>query len=279
MIRRARHGDYQPFQVDNRYLWSVMWEMFKDPSPAWPWISAFQRSMNGRAAYLALADHYLGPTNKNQRVAEANAMIERSSYDGNKRNFTLGMFFGNMKKSFNTLVRHKEGLSEHRKIQIVTDKCLDPRLESTVRVVRALPETYTTVEKAMNYITEIHQGIVRQAETLRKVAASETTDSDTVGGGKYGKDKTGKGPKKGRKNGDDESDLARTYTAAEWHALTQEEKEAVREARQKRKKPKRQASVTARGEGDTEEETPAQGAREGSSVGATITRRRGAVQG
>ena len=69
LIRRARHGAYPPYMVDNLYLWSVLRAMFKEPSPGWAWILAFQRTRNGRAAYMALTDHYLGPVHRNRQTA------------------------------------------------------------------------------------------------------------------------------------------------------------------------------------------------------------------
>ena len=255
--------------------------MLKEPSPGWAWISAFQRTRNGRAAYLALTAHYLGPAHCNRQTAEANALMGRLTYTGQK-NFTLDNFLGKLKNAFNTLERHNEALSENRKIQIVTERCHDPKLDSIAKVIRALPETYDTVEKAINYMLEMNNTIRRKGEMTRQIACLTGEEGDNDGDTK--KNKHGN-----KKKGKDDDNIARNYTSTEWYAMTEEERSAVREARQAQaqkkssKIKKRTVAKVAKANEDENEEEESEGPpakspakeKEGQSqgVGFKMTRR------
>jgi hypothetical protein len=74
MVLRAPHiGQY--FQDDNVHVWNIVRNICHD-GPGWNWISAFARSQNGRAAYIALKTHYLGESYRARIRSMADAKLD-----------------------------------------------------------------------------------------------------------------------------------------------------------------------------------------------------------
>ncbi|MGL5935620.1 MAG: hypothetical protein ACRCZI_08345, partial [Cetobacterium sp.] len=154
--------------------------------------------------------------------------------------------------------------------------------ESTVRVIRALPDQYDTVEKAINYMSEIDNtlrmatgvAVDRQRQVAEVTKDDSESDSDNEGIKKRHKH----GRKHGKKNGKDKDkkgdDIVRNYTAEEWQALSHTERDAIREARQARsyaKKEKKRAAAEVATNSELKKEL--EELKKPKGVGATMLRK------
>jgi hypothetical protein len=67
MVSRAPHTDPQgavdaTYAADNRKVWEILANICRKTN-AWTWIKPHSRGKDGRAAYRALCNHYLGASN------------------------------------------------------------------------------------------------------------------------------------------------------------------------------------------------------------------------
>jgi hypothetical protein len=142
-----------------------------------------------------------------------------------------------LKHAFTTLAHNGEEVSEQRKLRLFAKTCLAPELKEAMTVVAALPEIYNTVEKAMTYVSTVKSSV----QALKSTSMTRTLSNLK------------------RDAGDDEQDLARSYTTEEWHALSYDEKQKVREARERKKKKKRKKVVVTDEEEEVDEPTTRRG--------------------
>jgi hypothetical protein len=93
MIARAPHLDNQgnivaTFAADNRKVWDILQGICRDLN-GWTWIKSFSRSKNGRDAYWALYNHYLGVSNADNVQSIAENKLQNTFYTGERRRFNF----------------------------------------------------------------------------------------------------------------------------------------------------------------------------------------------
>jgi hypothetical protein len=119
------------YQRDNNMVWNVIRHVTHG-GPAWNWVSAHQRSCNGRAAYIALKGHYLGETLTTRIRASADGRISSAFFDGKARNFTFENYCGVLNNAFTDLEASGERVDESRKVRMLMTGLIDPRLRQTI---------------------------------------------------------------------------------------------------------------------------------------------------
>jgi hypothetical protein len=82
MTARAPHitaaGDPHPiFVKDNHKVWDILQDICAD-TDTWTWIKTSAQYRNGRPAYYALFDHYLGASNSNNVQKEARGKLQKT---------------------------------------------------------------------------------------------------------------------------------------------------------------------------------------------------------
>jgi phosphoglycolate phosphatase-like HAD superfamily hydrolase len=135
MIARCPH-DGEDFAADNNQVWSVI-RACTHGGPAWSWVSAHARSRNGRAAWLALRSHYLGPTNQSKIMNKAEGDLENKFYSGERRNFSFERFAEIHQQAHTDLDEFGEPLTEAAKVRKFLKRIKAPSLESAIATVRA----------------------------------------------------------------------------------------------------------------------------------------------
>lgn len=96
------------YKEDNKKLWLLIHDIFRE-THAYPFIKEFSRATDGRGAYLALFQHYLGPNNKNNIAAAAERDLMKLSYTGETKRYNFEKYVGGHKKChniFDGLVRY-----------------------------------------------------------------------------------------------------------------------------------------------------------------------------
>ena len=150
MIRRGPHGGAVA-EADNNTVWRAIRQVFGD-GPAKNWIKEFTRDQDGRSAYFAIHEHYLGTGFQNRIKTQADHTITTIFYKGNNKNFRWDRFTGKLNAAFNDLEEHGEGCSEEKKVRVLLDRIQCPALEVACATVRAQENLATNYTEAVNFI-------------------------------------------------------------------------------------------------------------------------------
>jgi predicted ribosome quality control (RQC) complex YloA/Tae2 family protein len=93
MIAWAAHMDAngdrtQLYNTDNKRVWALIHELTRNHK-CYTYIKSFARARDGRAAYLALRDHYLGMNNVNRLASGAENMLHTARYQNESKRFNF----------------------------------------------------------------------------------------------------------------------------------------------------------------------------------------------
>jgi hypothetical protein len=229
LIIRARHGTYHAYDVDNKFLWSVIRKMTQDGF-AWNWVSNLARSRDGRTAYMQLKQHYLGPSFRSKIKSDADRILEDVFYDGKSRNFSLEDYCGKLKKAWADLEECGEVTPELKKMRTYLKNLTSPDLQAVKHAILANPTLETDVEAAMNYTSSIEN-------SMKSLSGSGNRNISQLGTGgrRGGRRGGGKGPGNGngKNRGKGKNPKTDFLPKEEWLKLKPEQQQAMREAREK----------------------------------------------
>ena len=97
LIRRAPHsttnanGNVEPnatFLSDRSKVWEFLSKLCQEKD-CWTYMRAFQRTKDGRGAFLALKNHYLCKNNVDNMLARAESLLRNTKYEGEKRRWNF----------------------------------------------------------------------------------------------------------------------------------------------------------------------------------------------
>lgn len=232
LVRRTRHDGNQ-FEEDNMVLWLLL-RQATHGGPAWNWTKPFATAKDGRGAYFALKEHYMGKSFQKRNVAHAERILSTVYYDGKARNFTFETFCEKLNMAFQDLEEAGEPASEDKKVRILLSNIRAPELQMTVARIRGDPSLESTFETAMNHIAEQH-------DTQKQIQATQKGVNRNISSvNRAGDNKGKKGKGKNKKNG---KGLTRYYSNKEWAALSKEKQDEIRGQRQQNQTNKRNASA------------------------------------
>ena len=72
------------FMINNRAVWNILADLGHDHK-CWMYLKPFQQHHNGRAAFLALHDHYLRSNNVDSMASIVEDKINGAAYFGEKK--------------------------------------------------------------------------------------------------------------------------------------------------------------------------------------------------
>ena len=179
MTYTTRH-DGHAFEEDNRRFYLTLKSVLQE-TEGYPWIEGYDNRQDGRAAWLALINHYDGPGEVTKRVAHARKLLQDTNYKGEKPNYNFETFTTKLQEAF-TVIADNGNPHEHsqsRRVEILLEKILEiPQVPEELKrmktVVRASPGLNSDFTSAVNQLSQ----------TL----ALTTTASDTRPGWRGGKD-------------------------------------------------------------------------------------------
>ena len=192
LIRRARHGDYYAYEVDNETLWSLIRRLTAGGF-AWGWISMYSRTQNGRGAYLNLKTHYLGSSFQDWIQSDADKVLETTFYDGKARNFTFENYCTKLNQAFSDLEECGDRLLEARKVRIFLRGLRAPELIAAKTQVIASQHLQDTIATAMNFVKTIENTQDSQKLPARNVSAVDSGGRGKGRGGRGGRGSQGRG--------------------------------------------------------------------------------------
>jgi hypothetical protein len=137
MVARAPH-EGTDFIEDNRHVWHIIRDATYS-SPAWSWISGFEKQMSGRMAFSEILKHYLGEHHQSVIKMAAEKTLADSYFAGERRTFTFEMFAALHKQAHRDMEQYGEPLSEDAKVRKFLHGIRAPYLNTAKEVVFSNP--------------------------------------------------------------------------------------------------------------------------------------------
>ncbi|KAI2511242.1 hypothetical protein MHU86_3208 [Fragilaria crotonensis] len=235
------------FKRDNKLVFQIL-KSACIKSDAWTWIQSYDRTANGRRAWLALVAHYDGTGELNKRVEKAKEEISRLHYKDEKV-FPFEKFVTKLKENFHVLSKDKsEELTEKQMV----DKMLLGIRSTDASITSAKVNVYqnyrANFDKAVEFLSGLISSIHAAAQLdyanrhsgnkRRYVSAMGSNDqrggrgrarqgggrSGQRGGRSNGRGRDGRGRGRGNErrtyaNNVDITDPHRNFTSDEWERL------------------------------------------------------------
>ena len=99
-VRGRQNGYY--WRGDNTQVW-IFLKLKTQNTTAWSTIKSYERSSNGRAAFQALLDQFMGASVKTVIYKSAEYQLQTLVWDGRSRNFDFNKFIGRLRGAFDDM--------------------------------------------------------------------------------------------------------------------------------------------------------------------------------
>jgi hypothetical protein len=213
------------FLQDNRFVFDAL-DSGLAGKAAHTHIRVFEKRRNGRQAWFALCSYYDGLAQLSKRADVAKAAIEGSRFDGKTSRYTFDKFVA-VHKGANAELEHpdvNEPYSEKQKVQNLLDRITDSRLANAKESVLTCPQKSRDFDQAVAHLSTVLNAHLRQGASAKRTI-SQVSGSAKVGG-------KGGGRKRTRRKG---RNPIGHIPAAEYNKLSPEQREKLRQQREKAK--------------------------------------------
>ena len=121
------HSPHTPpfYRNNNAKVWHAIQQVMRD-TEGWPWISMFKRARDGRAAYFAIKAHSLGLSSRSTIKEKAEAAIDNTYYDGNKKHFSFEKYCSIHNGAHKDLADYNDVMEEDKKVRKFLKICVQP---------------------------------------------------------------------------------------------------------------------------------------------------------
>ena len=255
MIARAPHTDAEPgeaggdpaptFTVDNMQVFEMIASIARDHD-CWTYVKPAQRRRDGRRAFLALWDHYLGPNNVDNMASNAERKLASTTYAGEKKRWNFEKYVKahmDQHQIIESLVEHGHaGIDARSKTRWLLDGIKSQDLDVVKTQILANP----TLRADFTGCVTLYKDFLAQKATSNPMQEVTISGVGTgAEGGQFKKKRVGgQGGQGGQSNqgynkgGGKKGPLTgvedRYYKRVEFIALSQPEKDELEEMRSKR---------------------------------------------
>jgi len=141
------------YNLDNNAVFDAL-KSYVLGGPNRTWIQDFEKRRDGRRAWLALKEHFDGPSNQIRLKAEAYAAIRRAEYKGSK-NFSYELYRRIHTQAHSDLARFGEPVPEVKKVKDILDGISDSTLQPVKYTIAGFSHLMSNFHEAANYIGNI----------------------------------------------------------------------------------------------------------------------------
>jgi hypothetical protein len=180
------------YELDNPRFYREL-KSFVVNGEGWSYIKKFERSQDGRKAYLALKTQCEGTASKITRKNKAYASVSNAAYSGSRRQYKFQDYINTHQTAHNEILDcdPTEAIPESKKVSDFLKGITDPKLESAVSVVLGDPKMLNDFQMCQQYLSTT----VENRATLEKskernisgVKSGDKSDNKKVKGGKLPK--------------------------------------------------------------------------------------------
>ena len=245
---RGRHNGFF-WRAENKVLFKIL-ELKVFGTEAWALILQFKGTSNGRAAYFALKGQYLGVDVQMVMLKTSEDTLRKITFDGRNRNFPFETFIARLREAFEHMGANNQ-LSEERKVMKLLEAWNVTALSHVDATVQNDPVLRGNFDNAVNFLANQLSGLklkngarnlsvlttqgdtrrISQLQTDRRPSKKRRNQKKGKNGGKKDDKKPAYKRNPGTKfNKNRPGDYVITRV---WNKMTDEEKDAAREARQK----------------------------------------------
>jgi hypothetical protein len=228
------------FVADNKRVWEILYKIFNN-TPSYEYMKSAIKGKDGRKAYQALKEHYLGANNTNLLATKYEKEIGDLSYTGDKRCWTLEKYINKHVEYYNILNGLKPhcyaGIDTASRVQKLLNgiKCKD--LESPLTIILAKPDT--TFDEATRILKDFLSAC-SSARSSKITQIGAVCGNQSGGGHRSNNNNNSQGGKYGRGDGNANHGNSsgvedRYYSPTEYKTLSKEQKDQHRKLRLKRK--------------------------------------------
>ena len=257
MIGRAPHvGRF--YRSDNEEVWNVIRTVLYD-SDGWSWVTAFEATKDGRGAYFALKRHYLGTSHQSLIKSTADANVDNTYYDGDKRGFTFEKYCQIHKQAHKDLADFDEVMTEDRKVRkflqgiraqnlapakstVIATDTLNMNFDATVNFMTTFAAQTGLLTNTRRNISSVGQQKGRGEQGGRAGRGGRGRGRGDGRGGRGGSGRGGRGGR-GRGRGGDGNVTDRYYSYDEWSKLTADQQQKIRDLRNERDRARGVAAI------------------------------------
>ena len=176
MITRAPHGADTFFPADNVTIWEKISTLTRSHE-CWTYVWPAQRTRNGRMAYRALKNHYLGPNNTNHQANEAKTKLKDSTYHGEKRHWNFERYVRmhqDQHTILQSLIQHGyAGIDEQSKVRHLLDGIKTNELDTVKGQIWASP----TLQNSFDDCVTLFQDFINN----KRIATTRTSTIASIG--------------------------------------------------------------------------------------------------
>jgi hypothetical protein len=243
LMDRGRHSGFF-WAADNKKLWDLMRSVCHGTT-AWSSIARFERTHNGRGAYLAIMKQYLGEDAMHRLLLEAGRTVQNTRFDGSSRGFTYHKFCALFRRA---MIDHGADNQLSPELQVIRFmNCFQvPTLVHLSAMIFGNPQYKYNLENTITFIATNLNAMETKNKPARNVSAfgqgngHKHKDKGKDYKGKHGNKRKPFDKSKGKGRGKDKVKSTKGFDSAnpaaysqDWYSFTQEEKDAARKARMK----------------------------------------------
>jgi hypothetical protein len=140
------------FDRDNAKVYGIIKQLVLE-GPGRSYVIPFDKEANGRAAWLALSNHFEGDAFRNRSKEEAYALLDNIHYEGERRGFTFEKYVEKHYQAFLELERYGEPVLEAKKVRDFLTRIHAPELQAAVQAVRASDALLGDFTATANFIS------------------------------------------------------------------------------------------------------------------------------
>jgi len=157
------------FQRDNTRVYGIIKQLVLE-GPGSSYILPFDKTSNGRAAWLSLTAHFEGESYRNRNVEEAYATLESLHYEGERRGFTFEKFVEKHNGAYLELERYGEPVLATKKVRDLIPHINSPELTAAIQQVKVNPAFLANFQQAVNSIA---LSVPTVKQSLKNIGAGE----------------------------------------------------------------------------------------------------------
>ena len=230
MVRHAPIGTVNPdgtvtyhptFRVNNCLCFDKLAAWARE-YPCWTYIKPFAKARDGRKAWMALFNHYLGPNNVQNQAAQAERTLRALTYVKETRNFTFETYITKTVEQHVILEGLMEygyqGIDDGTKVRLFLEGISAPDLE----VVKTRILSDAALSKDFEACSILFKDFIKQRRATLRPPTRTIAQVNS---------------RKKRKADDSTSDVSvedRYYRAKEYHKLSPAQKEKLKSIREAR---------------------------------------------
>ncbi|KAI2494623.1 hypothetical protein MHU86_19901 [Fragilaria crotonensis] len=175
------------YELDNPRFYREL-KSFVVNGEGWSYIKKFERSQDGRKAYLALKTQCEGTASKITRKNRAYASLSNATYSGSRRQYKFQDYINTHQSAHNEILDcdPTEAVPESKKVSDFLKGITDPKLESAVSVVLGDPKMLNNFQMCQQYLsTTVENRATLEKSKERNISglkSSDKTDKKTKGG-------------------------------------------------------------------------------------------------